>query len=169
MINFAIRPVTDSDRAWIARFTAEHWGSEQMVAHGSVFYISQLPGFIAEQKQAGQPDKVVGLLSYHISDNECEITSLDSLQEGQGIGTALIQAVKQAALKAGCRRLFLVTTNDNVHALGFYQRRGFVLVAFRRNAVNESRKIKPEIPLLGNTGIPIRDELELETQLKEAE
>jgi hypothetical protein len=84
---------------------------------------------------------------------------------GQGVGTALIEAVKVAAIEAGCRRLWLMTTNDNLHALGFYQRRGFRLVAVYPGAVDAARLLKPEIPLLGNDGIPIRDEIELEIAL----
>jgi ribosomal protein S18 acetylase RimI-like enzyme len=61
--------------------------------------------------------------------------------------------------------LFLVTTNDNTPALRFYQKRGFVLSALRPNAIAENRKVKPEIPLTGQDGIPIRDELELEMHL----
>ncbi len=82
-----------------------------------------------------------------------------------GIGTALIDAVTKVALQAGCWRVWLITTNDNLHALGFYQKRGFVLVALYRNAIEASRKLKPQIPLVGNDGLPIRDELELESLL----
>jgi ribosomal protein S18 acetylase RimI-like enzyme len=157
---FFIRAITDADRAWVARFTAEHWGSEQMVMHGEILTISQLPGFVAEQ--AGE---VVGLVTYVIWEEDCEIASLDSLHEGQGIGSALIAAVKSVAQTSRCRRLFLITTNDNIDALRFYQRRGFVLAALRPGAVNQSRKMKPEIPLMGSYGIPIRDEIELEMSL----
>ncbi len=78
----------------------------------------------------------------------------------------LIEAVKQAAVSAGCRRLWLITTNDNLHALRFYQKRGFRLVAVYPNALEESRRLKPEIPLVGLDGIPLRDELELELALE---
>lgn len=160
MDTVSISPIGDQDRPWIARFTEEHWGADLMVAHGMRLYISQQEGFVAHL--AGQ---VVGLVTYRITGNECEITSLDSLQEGLGVGTRLIDAVKEASRRAGCSRLFLITTNDNTHALRFYQRRGFRLFALYRNAVEESRKIKPEIPFVGNDGIPIRDEIELEYNL----
>ena len=62
-------------------------------------------------------------------DGECEITSLDSLREGQGLGTKLIDAVVEEARKQNCRRVFLITTNDNLNALGFYQKRGFEMVS----------------------------------------
>lgn len=152
-----IRPVEDHDRPWVARFAAEHWGSDLMAMHGVTLNISQQAGFIASLGEA-----TAGLITYSIDGAECEITSLDSLQEKMGIGSALIRAVEEAAQQAGCKRLFLVTTNDNLSALRFYQRRGFVLSALRPNAVSEARKVKPEIPLLGNDDIPIRDEIELE-------
>jgi N-acetylglutamate synthase-like GNAT family acetyltransferase len=160
MTSFTIRPAVDADRQWIAQFVEEHWGSDKMVVHGRIFIISQLPIFIAEMD--GQ---AVGLVSFHIEGQECEITSLDSLREAIGIGAALIDKVKAAALEAGCRRLFLSTTNDNIHALRFYQRRGFVLAALRVGAVEAARKIKPQIPMIGFHGIPIRDEIELEIYL----
>jgi GNAT superfamily N-acetyltransferase len=160
MAEFSIRPLIQEDRQWVQSFVDARWGSDMMIVHGSIFYISQLAGFAAFIE-----DTVVGLITYYLSNNGCEITSLDSLREGQGIGTELLEAVKAAARQAGCKRLFLCTTNDNIHALRFYQKRGFVLSALRINAVTEARKIKPQIPLLGDNGIPIRDEIELEMRL----
>ncbi len=81
------------------------------------------------------------------------------------IGTALIDAVKDVATMAHCKRLWLITANDNMAALRFYQKRGFLLVAVYRNAVEQSRRLKPEIPLVGIDGIPLRDEIELELLL----
>jgi ribosomal protein S18 acetylase RimI-like enzyme len=98
-------------------------------------------------------------------DGSCEVISIDALEEGRGIGSALLLAVVYAAGSAGCRRVWLITTNDNVNALRFYQKRGFRLVALYPDAVTASRRIKPEIPLVGNDGIPLRDELELEKLL----
>jgi GNAT superfamily N-acetyltransferase len=107
----------------------------------------------------------VGLVTYHIEDRACQIVTLDSLVERRGVGAAVIEAVKGAAVGAGCERLWLITTNYNTHAPRFYQKRGFALVALRVNAVAASRRLKPEIPLTGNDGIPIRDEIELELAL----
>jgi hypothetical protein len=64
-------------------------------------------------------------------------------------------------------RLWLVTTNDNVDALRFYQRRGFRLAELRPEAVTLSRRaLKPEIPMVGAHGIELRDELELDLELR---
>jgi ribosomal protein S18 acetylase RimI-like enzyme len=92
--------------------------------------------------------------------------TIDTKQSSRGIGTALIEAVKNAAREANCKRLWLITTNDNLNALRFYQKRGFVLVAIHRNALARSRQLKPEIPLVGAGGIPLRDEIELEMVLE---
>lgn len=107
----------------------------------------------------------IGLLTYILRGDECEITSLNSLPEGRGIGTALIDKAIRAAKEQKCRRICLITTNDNLRALGFYQKRGFELVAIQRGAVNESRKLKPSISWIGENNIPLRDEIELEMLL----
>ena len=152
-----IRPLSPADRDWVAGHSVEHWGAETVVAHGALYRPAELPGFVAEMD-----GNAAGLVTFHVASDACEIITLDSLSEGRGIGTALIEAVRAAADAAGCWRLWLITTNDNLHALGFYQKRGFRLVALHPGAVDAARMLKPEIPLLGNDGIPIRDEIELE-------
>jgi GNAT superfamily N-acetyltransferase len=107
----------------------------------------------------------VGLVTYNIVDDSCEIVTLNSTYPSSGIGTALVEAVRDIAIKSACKRLWLITTNDNLNALRFYQKRSFVLVAVHRNALELSRKLKPEIPMIGNHGIPLRDEIELEMML----
>ena len=107
------------------------------------------------------------MLTYRIEGRDCEIVTIDSTAHGEGIGTALIDAVNKRAKAKGCTRLWLITTNDNLNALGFYQKRGFQIIAIHPNAVDEARKLKPQISLKAANGIPIRDELELELQLSE--
>ncbi len=109
----------------------------------------------------------MGLVTYRIEGQACEVVTLDSLEANIGIGTALVEAVREAATQAGCTRLWLITTNDNMDALRFYQKRGLRLVAVHRDAVTEARRSKPQIPWIGNDGIPLRDEIELELMLGE--
>ena len=154
---FEIRPIEDSDRPWMGRFLDSRWGSRRIVTRGVVYDTSSLPGYIAEME--GQP---VGLITYRWEDDAGEVISIDAVIEGVGIGSALLTAVVMALTAAGCRRIWLITTNDNTHALKFYQKQGFVLAALHRNAIAESRKLKPEISEIGIDGIPIRDEIELE-------
>ena len=156
MSDFSIRPVDSDDAGWIAQFITERWGAEFIAAHYEVYHCRNLPGFIAIEGE-----EKVGLVTYAIVGDDCEIVSLDSLQPCVGIGSGLINAVKAAAAESGCRRLWLVTTNDNMNALRFYQKRGFVLVKINRNAIEFARKLKP-VPLIGAEGFALRDEIELE-------
>ena len=154
------RRLTQNDVPCLRQFWIDHWGGEFIVTRGNIHYPEQIDGFIAEDQ-----DVWAGLITYKIADNECEVISLDGLREGQGIGTMLLRKVIEEARSRQCRRVFLITTNDNLYALGFYQRRDFELVAVHRGAVNESRKIKPEISMIGENHIPLRDEIELEMNL----
>ena len=152
-----IMPIAKTDRTWIEALLQKYWGSTQVVSRGQLHQADHLPGFVAVLW--GQS---VGLVTYHLVDRQCELVTINSLVERQGIGTALIDAVRVEATRANCTRLWLVTTNDNLAALRFYQKRGFSLARLHPNAVERSRQLKPEISLTGQHGIPIRDEIELE-------
>jgi ribosomal protein S18 acetylase RimI-like enzyme len=152
-----IRQINDGDKAWVASLINEMWGSVNMVVRGSIYHVNELPGFIAILE-----DEPVGLVTYFLEDGDCEIISLDSTIEGIGMGSTLIETMKKLAREEGCKRLRLITTNDNTNALRFWQKRGFRLAALYPNAIEKSRELKPEIPVLGNDDIPIRDEIELE-------
>jgi ribosomal protein S18 acetylase RimI-like enzyme len=152
--------LTQEDLPHLRQFWIDHWGGEEMISRSNVYRPEQLEGFVIEDG-----NEWVGLLTFFIQDGECEVTSLDSLREGRGIGSMLIDKALEEARAQGCRRLFLITTNDNLNALGFYQRRGFEIVTVYRGAINESRKRKPSISLIGMNNIPLRDEIELEINL----
>lgn len=160
-MTFELRRLTQSDLPRLRQFWKENWGDEFVIARGVIYHPDTLDGFVAFEAE-----QWIGEITFYLSGNECEIVSLDSLRQGQGIGTLLIEKVIEEASAKGCQRIFLITTNDNLNALGFYQKRGFELVAIHRGAVNESRKVKPGIPLIGNDGIPLRDEIELEMSLR---
>jgi ribosomal protein S18 acetylase RimI-like enzyme len=158
----AVRAVTPADAGWIRQHVTDRWRAETIVAHGEVFRPHELPGFIALWD--GEP---VGLVTYRVDGDGCEIVTIDTTRPGSGIGTRLIETVKEVAEQARCRRLWLLTTNDNLHALGFYQKRGFSLVRVHVGAANVARRLKPSIPLIGFQGIPVRDDIELEMRLSE--
>jgi N-acetylglutamate synthase-like GNAT family acetyltransferase len=125
-----------------------------------MYYPEKLPGFVATIDT-----KLVGLLTYEILNRECEVVTINSTSERLGIGSGLLEAVRKAAILAQCKRLWLITTNDNTRALRFYQKRGFRLLALYPNQLEKSRLLKPEIPQVGMDGIPLRDEIELEISL----
>jgi ribosomal protein S18 acetylase RimI-like enzyme len=153
-----VRPLGDGDRSWAGDFIRERWGGEIVVGHGVVFRPATLPGLVVTD-DAGD---VVGLLTYSIDGDACEIVTIDAVVECRGYGSLLLEAVSHVAREAGCSRLWLITTNDNVRAIGFYRAHGFVVVAIREGAIEESRKLKASIPLVNDHGVPIRDEIEME-------
>jgi GNAT superfamily N-acetyltransferase len=159
-----VRPLESQDRGRAADLIAARWASPAVAVHDTLYRAAELPGFMA--LRAGE---WVGLVTYRIADAACEIVSLDSLHPGIGVGTALLDAVVEVARRAACKRIWLITTNDNLAALRFYQRRGFSLVAVHRGAVERARRLKPEIPAIGQSGIPIQDEIELELCLDRSE
>ena len=163
-IPFSIRPAAETDRPWLRQFMRDHWGAEEMVAARRLFYPAENPAFLAVEDE-----QVVGVVTYEFHADECEITSINSHYATSGIGTALIERVAAAARSRSCRRVWLITTNDNLNALRFYQKRGFRLAALYPGAVDESRTIKPQIPLVGENGIPLHDEIRLELALDPVE
>ncbi|GAB3967966.1 GNAT family N-acetyltransferase [Actinoallomurus acanthiterrae] len=156
----AVRPSTAEDVTWVREVFTERWGGVISVSRGVAHDTTALPAFMAHL----DGDRA-GVATYRVDGQECELVTLDSVREGAGVGTALVDAVAGAARAAGAARLWLVTTNDNLRALRFYQRYGFDLVAVHRDAVARSRALKPSIPEVGLDGIPIRHELELELRL----
>ena len=160
MESVQIVPYEIEQHPWAARLLEQRWGGTQIVSRGRVHQAERLPGFAALRD-----DQPAGLVTYNIANNECEIVSLDSLYEGRGVGSALVGAVIELAMRQNRRRVWLITTNDNLPALRFYQKRGFKLTAVYPNALEISRKLKPQIPLTGLDGILLRDEIELEYPL----
>lgn len=145
---------------WLEGFFCQHWGSAFVIVHEQIFRPNDLHAL-----QAVDECELVGVASYIFIDDYCEIVSLDSLVPCQGLGSQLLQRVIDQARANECKTVRLTTTNDNLNALRFYQKRGFCLAALRSCAVAQSRLIKPEIPLSGEDGIPIRDELDLHLTL----
>lgn len=156
-----IRPLSGADRGWVGRLIRERWGDEIVVGRGRVWRPAELPGFAAFDGE-----RCAGLVTYELDGEACEIVTIDALEEDAGIGTALLEAVVSAARQAGCKRIQLLTTNNNLRALAFYQKRGFRLVALVPGAIDEERKRKPSIAEIDEHGLPIRDELHLELSLK---
>ncbi len=160
MENFEIITVTNKNRQDVNQFLLDNWYSTDIIIRGEVVDGTNVEGFIVYDKS-----RIVGLITYIVYNDVCEIVTLNSLEENKGIGTALCNKLKEVAIDNNCRLMRLITTNDNLKAFGFYQRRGFVLTKLYPNAMEQVRKIK-DIPLIGENNIPLRDELELEFALK---
>ena len=152
-----IRHIEQNDRKAVDEFIISHWFTMQMVVHGESFDLGRADGWYAVSGS-----DIMGLITYRITGDEMEVLSLDSVCENRGIGTALLNKAVSEAKEHGLSRVMLITTNDNLNALRFYQKRGFDMVRLYRNALDRAREIKPSIPDIGNDGIPLRHEIELE-------
>jgi ribosomal protein S18 acetylase RimI-like enzyme len=155
-----VRPRTPDDDAWVTASLQRAWGSVFGARLGELVDVSALPGVVAEL----DGDRV-GLAAVAVRGSGCELVSLWAAVEGRGVGSALLTRCLDDARAAGCHRLWLITTNDNVRAFGFYQRHGLDLCALHRGGVAASRRVKPSIPLRGAGGIPLAHELEFEASL----
>jgi GNAT superfamily N-acetyltransferase len=153
-----LRRLRRDDLPRLREFWIEHWAGEFVILHGERFEPEQVEGFVASDW--------TGVVTYMIRGVNCEIVSLDSLTPRRGIGTGLVEAVVAEARRNECRRVAVTTTNDNLNGLRFYQKHGFGIVLVRRGAVDQARLLKPSIPLLGEGGIPLHDEIELELKLR---
>ena len=157
-----VRAYARDDEAWL-RGSAESAGGTIVVSRGTLHDLTELAGFVCLRE--GREEERGGFAMYRVDGESWELVAIEATQRQSGAGTALLAALESAARGAGCRRLWLITTNDNLDALRFYQRRGFEFVAVHRDALAKSRQLKPDIPEIGEFGIEIRDELELEKNL----
>jgi ribosomal protein S18 acetylase RimI-like enzyme len=158
---YTLRPIEAADQPLVTQLLTESWGSPRIVVgHARVLDAAVLPGLIASQDGA-----TVGLLTFFVDGRTAELVTINAYRPGIGIGTAMIETMTAMVRELGCERVILMTTNDNTEAISFYQQRGFHLRELRVGAIAAAREAKPQIPLTGNHGIPIRDELELELLL----
>lgn len=146
----------DDVPGWIHRC----WGGTRIAVHGRLYDATTLPAYVAADDSG-----LRGVLTYAETDHALEIVSCDADPDHEGLGRRLVHAAVERARSAARERVWCTTTNDNLLALGFWQARGFRLVALRPGAVAAARRIKPEIPVTGHRGLPIRDELDLELRL----
>lgn len=155
-----VRPLDAGDHAWKRDTLTTTWGSTEVARLGQLVDAEALEGFVAVED-----GERIGLLTFASRGDELEVVTLHSQRRRRGAGRALMDAAREAAVHQASRRLWLITTNDNVGALAFYQRWGLDLVALHREGVAASRRVKPSIPSHGHGGVPIRHELELELLL----
>ena len=162
-----IRPIQEDDLPFIREELRTHWNDVGIWSIGRRYQADALPGFVAVDEST-TTTKHLGLVTYTILDGgfHGEVVTLSSRVENQGVATALLSAAVEAIRAAGCCRAFLTTTNDNLRALGFYQKRGWKLAKLHKGIIDDARARVPHIPAIGMNNIPLRDEIELEMWLK---
>lgn len=161
MDKITFRETNTADEAFVKKIMDEYWGGEPLLIRDSNYWPSKLPGIIAEKN-----NKLIGFLFYEIQNHDCEIVVFEAFDKFKGTGTELLHRLTLIAKKHRCQRIYLMTHNDNLDALRFYQRRGFVICGIRLNSMDAARKIKPSIPIIGDYGIPMRDEIDLELAIE---
>ncbi|MEU5525913.1 GNAT family N-acetyltransferase [Micromonospora chersina] len=161
MTSMQVRPAEASDHADVAALHRREWGGRYVVVHDTRYDLRELPTLVAVDGAGG----FAGALVHRLADGGLEVVSLAATVPGNGAGSALLTAAEAVATAAGADRLWLVTTNDNLRALRFYQRRGLRIVAVDPGAVDRARAVKPSIPYLGEDDIPLHGELRLERRL----
>jgi GNAT superfamily N-acetyltransferase len=162
MNDITLRLTTPDDTKLITQLMDKYWGGEPLVIRARNYYPSKLNGLIATRGS-----DIAGFLFFGIQKNSCEIVVFEVFDKFIGLGTLMLNRLINLVKKKGCERIFLMTSNDNLDALRFYQRRGFHICGIHLDSVKESRKMKPAIPLNGEYGIPLRDEIDLEMLLAE--
>jgi ribosomal protein S18 acetylase RimI-like enzyme len=156
-----VRAVVGDDLPWLQELLVNSYGAVHVITGENGRDADRLPGLVA----CDDTGERVGFLTYDIAPTGFEIVTIDAVAPRRGIGTALLEAARAVATDAGCTRLWLITTNDNLDALRFYQRRGLRIRAVHPGAVQRARRRKPQIPEAGEFGIALHDELELELPL----
>lgn len=159
-VSMRVTELTDDDRHWVQERTELLFGGEFVVSRSEVHDPHKLPGFIACEGR-----ERVGLATYCIYGGECELVTIDALCQYMGVGTMLIERVEEVAREAGCAKIWTITTNDNLDAQRFFQKRGYVISQVRLGGMTKIRLLKPNVPRVGYYGIPVRDEIEFEKRL----
>jgi hypothetical protein len=143
MTTVTARQAEEADRAELDALFVRLWGATQVIAHDERMDLRTLPTLVAVDGSG----EFAGALVWRPDGDAVEVAGIGAVASGGGVGTALLDAA------------------DNTGALRFYQRRGLCIVAVDAGAVDRARVIKPEMPLVGFDGIPLRDELRLEMEL----
>ena len=156
-----LRQATDADRTGL-RALLDGWGMRPVARLGAVYDPGDDPAIVAVEPGGN----VVGVLTYRPEGGDWELGTFYVTTRWGGTGTRMLDLLVELAEAGGARRIWLVTTNDNVDAMRFYQRRGFRFAELHAGAVDRSRAtLKPSIPAIGDHGIPLRDELVLTRDL----
>ena len=160
MSRYSIVKITKKNRQKVEQIIEDNWISTDVyISDNKLVDCRQVDGFVA-----CDGGNILGVITYIMYDKICEIVTLNSLESNKGIGTALCNELIEYAKKNNCKFIKVITTNDNLNALKFYQKRGFCLKEIFPNALEYVRK-KKSIPLIGENNIPLRDTIELEMVL----
>jgi len=150
-----VRPATEEHYPRLEQLALRLWGETLVECFGRAYDVLKLPAFVA---QAGE--EVAGFLSHSVEDDRMNLVMLNVVPEhqGRGLAKALLGAAVAESQKLGLTSLEVATSNDDLPALDFYQRAGFVITEVVPGLLVEHHGGVEE----GFAGIPVRDEIRLE-------
>jgi GNAT superfamily N-acetyltransferase len=154
-----VRESTDAERPLVKALFERDFGRTHIVGFGEVLNVDEMPALVATMH-----DEVSGALAYRLLGDGLHIVALatDPMWQRSGVGGHLVAETELLARRLGLMRLVVTSTNDNLPALYFYQRRGYRLVAVTPGSMLAHTG---GVAIPGFAGIPVRDEIRLEKQL----
>jgi ribosomal protein S18 acetylase RimI-like enzyme len=154
-----VREGTPADQEGAMALFRRDFGHTQIVAFGEVAALESAPVLVATMK-----GELAGALAYRDRPDALQIVALatDPMWQRTGVGGHLVAEAEAAARTRGLGRVVLATTNDNLPALSFYQRRDYYITEVIPGAILQHLKGKNAV---GFGGIPIRDEIRLQKDL----
>jgi [ribosomal protein S18]-alanine N-acetyltransferase len=102
--------------------------------------IQMLEGELAEQPRsryylvADDDGVITGYAGLLVAANQADVVTLAVAagQWGQGVGSALLEALLAEAVRRGCTEVFLEVRTDNTRAQRLYRRYGFSQIGIRK-------------------------------------
>ncbi|WP_342360830.1 GNAT family N-acetyltransferase [Terrarubrum flagellatum] len=155
------RPALIEDPAFVANWWGRRWFASFMIAGGQRFDPADVELLVVDDAGGHR----VGVATFTRAGDALLLITLDAEEKRRGIGFSLIWTLRKIARERSLKVIKVSTSNDNLDALGFYQRLGFRIRSVRRDAMDEVRQLKPGIPRVADNGIPISDEIELDILL----
>lgn len=157
-MDLLIRKKNDEDKKIVEERLMEEYGFKGMITPAQAYQdLSILGGFLAFEE-----NKLIGQILLNYNNEECEIVELHTKNRGVGIGTELIKKSIEEAKEKKCKRIWVSTSNDNIDALKFYQKRMFFMCKIHENHFDKVRAKNPNFPKYGDYGILLKNQIELE-------
>lgn len=155
-----IREGEERDRPGITALFERDFGYTNIVSFGEEVVLAGAPALVAWMK-----GELAGALAYRLRPDTLLILALatDPMWQRSGVGGHLVAESEALARGRGLGSLRVSTTNDNLPALYFYQRRGFVVTEVVPGGLLGHIKGTAAV---GFGGIPLRDEIRMERRLE---
>jgi len=153
-----VRQAAPEDREPSLALFRHDFGRAAIVAFGEVMTLENHPAIVAEMK-----GELAGALAYRLQPGAFQIIALatDPMWQRSGVASHLVGEAELLTRRHGLSRLVFATTNDNLPALYFYQRRGWTITEVAAGAMIT----RSPAAHVGFAGIPVRDEIRLEKRL----